>query len=98
MGNNLCRSCRSFGRRIWINQSPHGSNFLVVRKFIAVGGDFAVDASGAWVGERFFDALEMSGILAEFGGVAAKFLTKFGQSAVDDGAGGTAFPGDLAGA
>ena len=57
-----------------------------------------MDAFGAWVREGFFDALEMGGILAEFGGVAAKFLAEFGQSAVDDGADGTAFPGDLAGA
>jgi len=74
------------------------SDFLVVGIFVAVGGAFAVDAPGAWVGEGFFDALEMGRILAEFGGVAAKFLTEFGQPAVDDGAGGTAFPGDLAGA
>jgi len=74
------------------------SDFLLVGIFIAVGGGFAVDAFGAWVGEGFFDPLEMGGILAELGGVAAEFLAEFGQPAVDDGAGGTAFPGDLAGA
>ena len=35
------------------------SDFLVVRIFVAVGGTFAVDAPGAWVGEGFFDAFEI---------------------------------------
>jgi len=80
------------------DRKSHGLDFLLVRIFVTVGGAFAVNAFGAWVGEGVFDAFEMGGILAKFGGVAAKFLTEFGQATVDDGAGGTAFAGDLAGA
>jgi len=49
----------------------------------AVGVAFAAEFEEAHAGDRDFDGRE---------------LAEFGQSAVDDGAGGTAFPGDLAGA